>query len=401
MLESALGMTVRKGSAVARILRMSGLYVLGAMALLTAAQVLAAGSARNEVDRPSACDSLLQQAKQAEIAGKFADAAKYHLDCLKLEPQVADVYQRLGLDYYLDGRFAEAIPVFTKALSLRSDLWGSDLFLGISYYRLGQYQKALGPLKEAIRLKPDLNDAHFWLGASLLAVGRADAAISELQRVAKRSDLGLQADSLLVQAYRKAAEGYYRQIEASSPDSARAYQIRAEHAVWEGKTTEATVEYREALKRNPDIEGIHRAIADLDWQHGLFDEAAKEYAEELRLNPLDGESRLQLGLYWFNRGDMERGRQNLEVASRATQNSSIAYQALGQAWLKLGDLPKAESSLNKAVRADSADPLSHQFLAEVYERMGRADLAQKERELFQKLSAKSGNPSNADQSKEQ
>jgi tetratricopeptide (TPR) repeat protein len=91
----------------------------------------------NEIDHPPACGSLLQQAKRAERAGKLSGAAEYYLGCLEVEPHAVDVYQRLGLDYYLGSRFKDAVPVFIKALSLRPDLWGSALFLGISYYRLG------------------------------------------------------------------------------------------------------------------------------------------------------------------------------------------------------------------------------------------------------------------------
>lgn len=265
---------------------------------------LGAGTAASEIDQPPACDSLLQEAKQAEKSRRFSEAAERRRDCLKVYPQAGgDLFQRLGLDYYLDGRFGDAVPAFIQALRLRRDLWGSALFLGISFYRLGQFEKALGPLNESLQLKPDLNEAHFWLGASLLALGHSEAAISDLQLVSKQSNLGSQVGSLLVQAYRKAAEGYYRRVEDADPDSYRAYQLQADLSAWEGKGTEAIIEYREALRRKPDLEGASRAIADLYSQDGFFDEAEKEYEEELRWHPLDGTSRLKVGVYCLERGD--------------------------------------------------------------------------------------------------
>lgn len=143
--------------------------------------------------------------------------------------------------------------------------------------------------------------------------------------------------------------------------------------------------------KTSNLEGVHRAIAYLYRQGGLFDLAEKEYEEELRWNPLEGESRLRLGLYWLGRGDRERARQNLEVASRVRQDSPKADQQIGQGWLELADFPKAESSLSSAIQDDPVDPFNHQLLAEVYERTGRVDMAQKERRLFGELSIKTGN----------
>jgi tetratricopeptide (TPR) repeat protein len=354
-------------------------------------QTQSAVSGYNQPTGPAASDSLLQQAKEAEKSGNFSQAAEQYVDYLRIHPQSAVVFQRLGLDYYLGNRFGDAVPAFIQALRLDQHLWGSALFLGISYYRLGQFEKALDPLSKSLELGPDLEEAHFWLGSSFLALSRMEAAITELQRIAKGSPLGLQADSLLVQAYRKAAEEHYQRIEATDPDSYRLHQLQAELSAWEGKVTKAIVEYREAIKQKPDLEGAHRAIADLYWQGDFFDLAEKEYEEELRWNPLEGESRLRLGLYWLGRGDGQRARQDLEVASRVIQDSPKAYQELGQAWLALADFPKAESSLSRAVQGDPIDPFNHQLLAAIYERTGRVDMAQKERKLFQELSTRTGN----------
>jgi tetratricopeptide (TPR) repeat protein len=367
------------------------LCLLSTTVLLVLGQTLRTTRGIDQPNGSPASDSLLQQAKEAEKSGNFSKAAEHYVDYLRTHPRAASVLQRLGLDYYLGNRFGDAVPAFMQALKLEPDLWGSALFLGISYYRLGQFEMALTPLRESLRLKPDLDEAHFWLGSSFLALGRSEAAITELERIPKGSSLRLQADSLLVQAYRKAAEANYQRIETTDPDSYRLHQLQADLSAWEGNVTKAIVEYREAIKRKPDLEGAHRAIADLYWQGQQFDLAEKEYEQELFWNPLDGPSRVRVGLYWLRRGDGERARQDLEVASRARQDSAKAYQELGQGWLALADFPKAESSLNRAIEGDPLDAFNHQLLAEVYERTGRLEMAQKERKLFQELSAKAGN----------
>ena len=101
------------------------------------------------------------------------------------------------------------------------------------------------------------------MGSALLATGQTKPAIRYLARVSNTSETRLRADALLVRAYRKAAEDSYRRIAKLDPDSYRVHQLKAENLAWKNLTNQALLEYDEALKRKPDLEGVHRQMGEL------------------------------------------------------------------------------------------------------------------------------------------
>lgn len=343
----------------------------------------AQANASNQID-------WLLEAKQAERNGNFPRAVECYTNYLKTHPQDAEVNQRLGLVYYLSNRFAEAIPVLQRALKLDPKQWGSALFLGVCLYRVGQFNKALEPLRFALKLKPDLPEGHFWLGSSLLALGQNEEAISQLQMVSAGSSVSLEANALLVRAFREAADSYYQRIEKIDRNSYRTHQLQGDTLVWRDRNTEAIEEYRKALAREPRIEGVHRAIGELYWQQREFERARPEYEAELSSFPLDEVANLRLGQYWLAKGDAARAEKFLETALRINRGSAEAHRDLAHLWLMRGENLKAESSLKTALRESPNDPFTHRLLAELYERTGRPELAKQEQETAQKLISTGG-----------
>lgn len=352
----------------------------GSVRFMKAASTVQTSSSNQQED-------WLLEAKQAERSGNFSRAAECYINYLKGHPQDAEVHQRLGLVYYLSNRFAEAIPVFQRALKLDQTQWGSALFLGICLYRVGQFKKAVEPLHFALKLKPDLPEGHFWLGSTLLALGKTEEAISQLQMVSAGSSVSLEANALLVRAYREAADSYYQRIEKLDPNSYRTHQLQAETLIWRDRDTEAVQEYRKALAEKANIEGVHRAIGNLYWQGREFERARPEYEAELRSFPLDEEANVRLGQYWLVKGDAGRAERFLDTVLLVDKSSAEAHRDLAQIWLLRGDNAKAESFLKSALRESSDDPLTHRLLAELYERTGKLDLAKQEKDIAQKLSS--------------
>lgn len=332
-------------------------------------------------------ERLLAQAKEAEKNQRYVEAEALYRSFLKTHPNEPEILQRLGLDYYLSSQFKEAIPPLSRALMLDPSRWGSALFLGISYYRVGRFREAIEPLRHALALEPELDEANFWMGSALLATGQTESAIGYLLRVSNSSEARARADALLVKAYRKAAEEAYQRIAKLNPDSYRVHQLRAENLTWRNLTNRALLEYEEAMKRKPGLEGIHRAMGELYWQQKQFDLAAKEYEAELRLNPLDDQANLRLGEFWLAMGNSTRAVTCLQSALAVhTEAAAEAYHFLGEAELARKDLSEAEAALKHAAEDNPQEPSNHSLLIEVYRQMGKPDLAEKEGGVLRSLS---------------
>ena len=339
----------------------------------------------------SAGTDALAQAKTAELAHDFSRAAEFYTTYLKDHSDRAEVWQRLGLVYYLDNRYAQAAPALERAVKLDSSLWGADLFLGISEYRMGQFDVAQKPLEAALRLKPELPDGHYWLGSTLMALGHHEAATAELEKVPASSSVGMGADYLLTGEYRKVAEDYYQRIQQNNADSYRAHQLAAESFAWTGKYQNAILEYRKALQLDPDLEGAHRGIAEMYWEQHQFDRATQEFEAELQKFPLDDEAHLRIGEYLLSEGKVGEAVPQLETALQVNKKSWELDRALGQASMATDDVAKAQNWLESATQLNPSDALSHKLLGDVYRATGQPDRADREQAIFQKLSATEGN----------
>jgi tetratricopeptide (TPR) repeat protein len=327
----------------------------------------------------------LSQAKEAELARDFSRAAECYTSFLKEHSDRAEVWQRLGLAYYLGNKYDQAVPALQRASELDPSLWGAELFLGISEYRMAQFGIALTALQKSLQVKPDVPDTRFWLGSTFMALGKPEEATAELEKVPADSTVAMDADHLLVQVYRRVAEDYYGQIQKEN--SYRAHQLAAEAFAWNGKYQNAILEYRKALQLKPDLEGAHRGIAEMYWEQRQFDRAAQEYQAELQSFPLDDEAHLRIGEYLLAQGKVGEAVTQLETALQVNQTSWEVYRALGHASMASGDMVKAQSLLESAVQKNPSDAYSHQLLAEVYRAAGRSDLAEREQGIYQRLSA--------------
>ena len=170
-----------------------------AWALLTPSLSLA----RQSQSAPGATSQqLIDQAKEAEQRQDFEAAAGFYRDYLKAHPDDSAILQRLGLVDCLANRYEAAIQPLAKALKLDPSLWGSALYLGISYYRTDRFAEAAEALKRAVALKPGLPDAEFWLGSALLAADQPESAIPHLLSVKDSANWAVEAQGLLIKAYR-------------------------------------------------------------------------------------------------------------------------------------------------------------------------------------------------------
>ena len=101
----------------------------------------------------NASEGLAQQhfqaAQAAERKGDYEQAAAEYREILKLYPDLPEVYNNLGVVYYVQGKNAEAIAAFQKVLAAKPDALGANLFLGMAYLRTNQYSNALAPLLNA------------------------------------------------------------------------------------------------------------------------------------------------------------------------------------------------------------------------------------------------------------
>ncbi len=183
-----------------------------------------------------------------------------------------------------------------------------------------------------------------------------------------------------------------QELSAVAPGSYQVHELNAEAMEAQGKPEEAVQEYRELLKREPNLHGIHYRIGRLllsgPNKDTAKEEARHEFEQELKVDPASAGAEYVLG---------EMARQDQQTAAaiehfgRATKLDAgflDAFIGLGRSMIEGGKSAEAITPLQTAVKLQPDNPAAHFYLGTAYQRSGRAEDATREFALQQQASEK-------------
>jgi tetratricopeptide (TPR) repeat protein/predicted Ser/Thr protein kinase len=226
--------------------------------------------------------------------------------------------------------------------------------------------------RRALAIDPELADAHTWLGAALLALGRTDEAI-----VAIREAIRLE------------------------PDNGQAHQALA-RAYWVGKGDFATAipEFEKAIELNPEAGYSYLQLALLLAWEGQYARAedVSRRAVELQDQYISGNAGLQvvgangrLGYVYYLQGryddairEYERGLSFLGSSDHALKDRTVielnikigaAYQRQGRQAEARRHFDRARKNFDSLIAKGADDPFTRYYVACMYALTGEADRA--------------------------
>jgi tetratricopeptide (TPR) repeat protein len=132
-----------------------------------------------KIDPYNAADAYYASGLNYRDWGQFEDEVASYKNAIRLRPDYAAAYDRLGQRYLQMKRFGEAIEAFKQLVMLKPGDANAQNALGEAYSAAGKNDEATETFRQAIRLKPDFGKAYFNLGKTLLARGERDAAIEQ------------------------------------------------------------------------------------------------------------------------------------------------------------------------------------------------------------------------------
>lgn len=141
------------------------------------------------------------------------EAIEAFLQAIRIDPDYAEAYYRLGLAYTVVGQKEEAKEAHTKAIEaykkivrLDPDDWGAHFQMAEAYSRLGQYDEAVKCYRQAVRLQPDDSDMYYELGVAHIKLAQYQEAVAALEKAN-----AIDADNYRAsEALEKAREGLKR-----------------------------------------------------------------------------------------------------------------------------------------------------------------------------------------------
>jgi tetratricopeptide (TPR) repeat protein len=308
-----------------------------------------------------------------------------------LDPSSIDARGNLGVLLFFQGDYPAAIPELRDALNLKPDLWKIQALLGMAERRTGDNAAARADLEKSF---PELREPKVSIEAGLELIelytasgdlDKAAAAVSRLRAIDPENQ------EVLYAAYRihsDMAREAILSLSLVAPNSALMYQAAAHEAALRGDTTGAIRDYRQALKLNPKLPGLHYELAEmlnsLPMTSASHAEAESEYEAALAQNPYDEKANLRLAEIVERDNDQKTAYRLFSRALQLQPDDPAANYQMAKLLLTMNELKRAELLLEHAVALDPTNAVIHFRLSTVYHRLGQTADADREVAQYKK-----------------
>jgi tetratricopeptide (TPR) repeat protein len=307
-----------------------------------------------------------------------------------LDPKDVDALGNLGVLLFFKGDYAGATPQLRAAVQLRPDLWKIQALLGMSEKRMGDAASARATLEKAF---PKLKEQKIRVQAGMEMIDLYSSA-GELDKAAGVIDILREADptnvELLYTSYRIHSDLAHEAVLSMAvvaPDSARMHQMMAHELAKQGNTAAAIANYREAIKIDPKLPGIHFELAEILNAASPTEnqeEIEKEYKVALTANPFDEKAECRLAEIARRKNDLKEAYARYSRALELQPNDAEAAAGLAKTLVSMNEREKALELYKKAIQLEPTNATVHFQLSTLYRQMGRQEDAQHELDEYKK-----------------
>jgi len=332
---------------------------------------------------PAMAQNTRQDALALESQGQNAEAEQIWQQIAKNDPHNAEALAHMGLLEARQEHYDLAVTYYRQALAIDPSFPSLEMNLGLALFKSNRFQEAIKPFTVELEKHPGDQRLTILLGMTHYGMGDYLVAIPYLKQATKMDPQNLPlrltlAHSCLWSKQYQCVLDVYKEILALNAESAEADMLAGESLDEEGKISEATEQFRAAVKANPKEPNAHFGLGYLLWEQKHHDEAAKEFLAELENDPASVQARAYLGDTYVALNDYAKAQPELEKAAADDPSTAFVHRDLGVVYADMGRKDDAITELQKAIALDPKDVAPHWRLARLYQSMGRKDEAKAE-----------------------
>jgi tetratricopeptide (TPR) repeat protein len=271
-------------------------------------------------------DAYLYRGKALVNLGRFDEAAQALDKYRATHPNADDATYLLAYVRFRQNKAKESLQLFTDAARLKPPTADDLKLVALDYVLLNDYADAARYLEESLAMDPANIEARYHLGRVRYQQNRFDLAIAAFQEVLQRD-----------------------------PNNAKAQDNLGLSLEAKNETDAALAAYRKAVK---------------------LDEALPAHSEQPYLN---------LGVLLAKSGFAQEAVTQLVRASTIAPVSGKTHYQLAKAYFDLNRFGDARQEAEKAVSLDASDSAGHYLLGRIYQRSGKAEAANEQFRITEKL----------------
>jgi tetratricopeptide (TPR) repeat protein len=303
---------------------------------------------------------------------------------VELDPGNVDALGNLGVLYFFRGDYKDAVPRLRAALQIQPDLFKLQALLGLAERSLGDRAASREDLEAAF---PHLTEpkTQSQVGQALISdytingdLGKA-AGIASTVLQAQPTDISLLYSSYRI--YSDLADKAMLTLALTAPASAQMHQIMARELARHGENDAAIANYREAIKLDPALLGIHSELGELLYHSPdakLKTEAEHEFTAAVTANPKDELALVMLGNIAASHGNNSAAISDYTQVLELDPNDGDACTELGKVLVTMKQTDKALEMFERAVQIDPTNYVAHYRLGSLYREAGRVNDAKEQ-----------------------
>jgi tetratricopeptide (TPR) repeat protein len=364
--------------------RLSSKFFIGVWVFLYSTGLASQGASQST----ETIDNLEHQAQQYLQQKKPQLAIPIFHQIISLDPQNVNAHGNLGVLLFFQNNYPDAITEMHTALQIDSKLWRIQALLGIAEKRTGNMAAAQNDLEQSFANIDDVKikkEAGLELIEIFTASGDLDGANAV---VSKLEGMAPQDPQILFVAYQISMQNVDRTLldmAMAAPDSAELHMMMADQFVLLGDADNAIAQYREAIRLNPHLPGVHFELGvqlKASTNPAFKAQAEHEFRTALSVNQFDEKAWRALGEVMADKDDFPAAKEDYVRALALLPKDSDAEADLANLLSAHGDAKSAISLLESAIKDDPSNIPAHYQLSALYRQAGRTADAHHEMDEF-------------------
>ncbi|MGA1823749.1 MAG: tetratricopeptide repeat protein [bacterium] len=289
---------------------------------------------------------------------QLEEAERNLQQALRIDPNHSQTLNSLGKLFNKQKNYEKAEEFFHAAIQADASFKEALNNLASVYIHQAQYSDALSALEKAVTIDPSFGEGYFNCGVVYRSLGQFTVALTYLKKAEESGFSGYElcyamGDSLVRLGHYKQAQDWLRRAVMINPDSWKAhFDLGMTLSIDASTTQQAIEEYEKSIALKPDMAAPYINLGIIYFQRGNLQTASQLWQQALRIEPDNIEAQINLGGAFVQMGLYDLAVERYQKSLLQQQDNLTIYYNMAIAYLHQQKFKQAIVTLRQALKID-------------------------------------------------